>query len=169
MTRKSLWWVVAAIGLVLVVAPFAISLPSKASAGQRMLDGFRPIMQPTQVERTAMYYDDVFTPLGRVVPLFGQMPAEMQTGFSQMLMQAKVDPMVFSQVQAGLVHYKPLVDTMKANVDNYADVDSLPSFRLFTWFFVVPGVLLLLLAATALFGDALASRAPFHHARPTPA
>jgi hypothetical protein len=168
MTRRSLWWAVAAVGVALIVAPLALSLPSKAAAGQRMLDGFRPIMQPAQVQTTAMYYDDVFTPLGKVVPLFGQMPAEMQTGFSQMLQQAHVDPLVFSKVDAGLAHYKPLVDTMQANVDNYADVDSLPSFRLFTWFFVIPGALLVLLAGTALFGGGIRTRTPFH-VRPTSA
>jgi hypothetical protein len=53
-------------------------------------------------------------------------------------------------VQPGLTHYKLLVDTMQANVDNYKQVNSLPSFRLFTWFFVTPGVLLLLIAGWAL-------------------
>jgi hypothetical protein len=57
---------------------------------------------------------------------------------------------IFSQVPAGLAHYKPLVTTMQANVDNYKQVNSLPSFRLFTWFFVVPGVLRVLLAAFGL-------------------
>jgi len=37
-----------------------------------------------------------------------------------------------------LADYKPLVDTMQANVSNYQQVDSLPNFRLFTWFFEVP-------------------------------
>jgi len=40
--------------------------------------------------------------------------------------------------------------TMKANVDNYAQVDSLPNFNLFTWFFVVPGVLLVILSLLGL-------------------
>ena len=39
---------------------------------------------------------------------------------------------------------------MQANVANFAAIDSLPSFRLFTWFFVVPGVLLVLLGLVAL-------------------
>jgi hypothetical protein len=168
MKSKVLWSAVLAIGLALVVVPLAISLPSKASAGQRMLDEFRPIMQPNQVAATAMYYNDVFTPLGRIVPMFAQMPASMQQGFGSMLQQAKVDPSVFAKIPAGLAHYKPLVTTMQANVDNYRQVDSLPSFRLFTWFFVAPGALLVLLSGFALFGGAIR----FHdvrHIRPTPA
>jgi hypothetical protein len=60
---------------------------------------------------------------------------------------------VFSNVLPGLDHYLPLVKTMQANVNNYAQVDSLPKFRLFTWLFVVPGVLLVLLAGWPLLAD----------------
>ena len=51
---------------------------------------------------------------------------------------------------AGLVNYKPLVTIMQANVDNYTQVNSLPSFRLFAWFFVIPGLLLVLFSGWGL-------------------
>jgi hypothetical protein len=35
-------------------------------------------------------------------------------------------------------------------VNNYAQVDSLPNFNLFTWFFEVPGVLIAILALLGL-------------------
>src|SRR4051794_5056312 len=113
MNRKLLWALVV-VGLALVIAPLALSLPSKTAAGERMLSGFRPIMQPGQVALTAQYYNDPFVPLGRVVPMFGQMPVQMQTAFGRMLQQVQVSPTVFGQVPAGLVHYKPLVSTMQA-------------------------------------------------------
>jgi hypothetical protein len=211
------------IGLALVVAPFALGLPGKSAAGQRMLNGFQPIMQPGQVQITANYYDHVFVPLGAVTPMMSaanlakfqaymkglgglqadatklvpmlaqalhmtpaqvqklmaaQLPSmaamlrnlpAMQRAFGGLLgtMQGNVD--IFSQVPAGLAHYKPLVRTMQANVDNYRQVNSLPDFRLFTWFFVVPGVLLILLAGYDLFGRPVARRISLHHARPTAA
>ena len=167
--QRKLFWAVLAIGLALVIAPFAISLPSKASAGQRMINGFHPIMQPDQVAITAHYYNDVFTPLGKVVPLFAQMPPSMQTGFGEMLKSVQVNPTIFGEVPAGLQHYGPLVSAMQDNVDNYAQIDSLPSFRLFTWFFVLPGVLLLLIAVTGLWGHAIRTHVHFHHPRPTAA
>ena len=68
MNRKLLW-AVFAIGLVLVITPFALLLPTKASAGEDMLNGFQPIMQPDQVATTARYYNDVFVPLGQVTPM----------------------------------------------------------------------------------------------------
>jgi len=222
MNRKVLWGVLA-IGLVLVIAPFALSLPSKASAGERMISGFEPIMQPDQVATTARYYNDVFVPLGTVAPMmsaenvakfqaylkgFGGMetdaatlvpllaqamnmtPAQvqammatqlpsmaamlqnlpaMQRDFGGLLgtMQENVD--IFAQVPAGLQHYQPLVTTMQANVDDYEQVSSLPDFRLFTAFFVIPGVLLILLAGIGLFGNRTAELVFHHGARPTPA
>ena len=44
-----------------------------------------------------------------------------------------------------------MVATMSDNVDNYAAVDALPSFDLFPWFFVIPGVLVAGLATLALW------------------
>jgi hypothetical protein len=221
MNRKVLWAVIV-IGLALVIAPFAMGLPGKAAAGQRMLNGFQPIMQPDQVATTARYYNDVFVPLGTVTPMmsaanlakfqsylkgFGGMQADaaklvpllaqtlhmtpaqvqalmatqlpsmavllrnlpaMQRDFTALLGTMQKNVGIFAQVPAGLAHYQPLVTTMQANVDNYRQVNSLPDFRLFTAFFVVPGALLILLAGYGLFGEALRGRVAFHHdVRPT--
>jgi hypothetical protein len=223
MNRKLLW-AVFAIGLALVVAPLAMSLPSKANAGEQMLNSFQPIMQPDQVKTTAYYYNQVFTPLGTVTPMmsaqnlhkfqaylngFGGMqtdaaklvpllaqalhmtPAQVQALMSKQLptmaamlrnlpaMQRDFGGLlgtmnrnvgIFSQVPAGLRHYQPLVTTMQANVDNYRQVNSLPSFRLFAWFFIVPGALLMLIAGYGLFGCwTRAKLAARHHPHPTPA
>jgi hypothetical protein len=62
MNRKILWAVLV-VGLALIVVPFAMSMPSKTAAGQRMLSDFQPIMQPASVQKTADYYDNVFTNL----------------------------------------------------------------------------------------------------------
>jgi len=62
MSRKVVWAVLA-IGVAMIVMPLAMSLPSRASAGQNMIDGFRPIMQPANVNTTANYYYETFVPL----------------------------------------------------------------------------------------------------------
>jgi len=154
---------------------FAISLPSKASAGQAMLDNFHPIMQPASVKQTVSLYENTFLKLKPVASggiaaageetallkglatglhlsppqleqyLGGQFPA-----FAQLLASFPQLVPVFSQVGPGLADYKPLVDTMQANVSNYQQVDSLPNFRLFTWFFEVPGILIAVLALLGL-------------------
>jgi hypothetical protein len=222
--RKVLWAVLV-VGAMLIAAPFAMGMPAKADGGQQMLDDFRPLMQQTQVDKTAAYYYDVFSPLGDVVvpamtdenmakfdaylagisgmktdvasfipglaqalgmteaqvqafiaaqyPAMAQMLAnlpQMETDFGQLLglMSSNVD--TFQQVPAGLDHYRSLVTTMEGSVGNYADADSLPNFRLFTWFFVVPGVLLVALAGFGLFATrqpaAAGSRSAVRHQGP---
>jgi len=175
MTRRVFYWPILIIGVLLIVAPFAISLPSKASAGQPMLDNFHPIMQPASVKQTVSLYENTFLKLKPVASggiaaageetallkglatglhlsppqleqyLGGQFPA-----FAQLLASFPQLVPVFSQVGPGLADYKPLVDTMQANVSNYQQVDSLPNFRLFTWFFEVPGILIAVLALLGL-------------------
>jgi hypothetical protein len=159
----------------MVVTPFVISLPSKASAGQSMLDNFHSMMQPASVNTTVTYFNRVFLPLGptssgtvaaakeepaMVAALARQLhmtPAQVQGFLStqfpamgKMLTSMPALTPLFKQVPPGLAWYQPLITTMQNNTDNYAQVDSLPNFRLFTWFFVVPGALLILLSAWGL-------------------
>jgi hypothetical protein len=175
MTRRVFYWPILIIGVLLIIAPFAISLPSKASAGQAMLNNFHPIMQPASVKSTVNYYNDTFVNLkpvavggiaaagetsGLVSGLAGALhmsPTQVQQflgskypAFAQLLGSFPTLVPIFKQVSPGLAHYKPLVDTMQANVTNYAQVDSLPNFNLFTWFFEVPGVLIAIFALLGL-------------------
>jgi hypothetical protein len=206
MSRKMMWGVLV-IGLMLIVAPFAMGLPGKASGGQEMIDAFAPIMDENNVQTTSDYYYETFVPLGEVVPAMSQenidkfnsyltgigamgqeaqnlapaigqatgmsdeqvgefmtteFPAmtQMMQALPQMeqdfqgllgLMGANVE--IFADVPGGLAHYEPLVTTMEEQQANYDKISSLPDFRLFTWFFVIPGVLLVALAAFGLFGD----------------
>ena len=177
LTRKLRWavWPVLAIGVALIVAPLALSMPSKASAGQKMLDGFHPLMQPAAVQTTVDYYNKTFTALGPVAtggvaasaeipklfaglatalhmtqPQLAQFLGANYPAMAQMLQQFPQLVPIFNNVGPGLAWYKPLVTTMNAQVNNYAKVDSLPNFNLFAWFFIVPGILLVLLAGFAL-------------------
>jgi hypothetical protein len=221
MTRKVLWAVLV-IGALLIVLPFAFQMPSRTAAGARMMNSFQPIMQPNQVQKTAYYYNNVFTPLGKVAPAinaqtvakfdqylkgFGGMqtdaqklvpalaqamhmtPAQvqaymgkqfptmsamlanmpqMQKDFGGFIGMMRANTGIFGQVNAGLAHYKPLVTTMQANVADFQSVNSLPSFRLFTWFFLIPGLLLFLLAGFGLWYEHR-EHAHVTGAHPTPA
>jgi hypothetical protein len=176
-------WVILVLGVLLIVAPFAISLPSKASAGQRMLNNFHPIMAPAHVRETVAYYDQTFVPLGPLasgaVTATSELPKLVDTlagalhttpagvesllrtdfpALAQLILSFPKLVPVFEKVPPGLAFYKPLVTTMQSNVSNYAKVDSLPNFNLFTYFFVVPGALFVILAAIALVGRARAAR-----------
>jgi hypothetical protein len=167
MERKVLWPILA-IGVVLVVMPFAIGLPGKAAAGERMMNDFRPLMQPASVEKTASYYDNVFVPLGAVSTQFTKAATNPQMTEQLKPLMPMLTPVmpIFAKVPAGLVWYKPLVTTMQGNVNDYASIDSLPNFNYFTWFFVVPGVLLILLSGWGLWHEHEVS---VHRTHPTPA
>jgi hypothetical protein len=88
---------------------------------------------------------------------------QMSADFGSLLGVMSNNVAIFQQVPAGLKHYEPLVTTMKANVANYNSADSLPNFRLFTWFFVIPGVLVVGLAEWGLFFSGQHRLAFFHH------
>jgi hypothetical protein len=77
------------------------------------------------------------------------MPA-MTEDLSQMVGMMDANVVIFEQVPAGLAHYEPLVRTMTDQVENYDKVNALPDFTLFTWFFVIPGVILVVLAIIGL-------------------
>jgi hypothetical protein len=174
-TSRMFHWPVLVIGVLLIILPFTISLPSRASAGQKLLNAFHPIMQPAAVRTTVSYDVNTFTPLGPFaagavqaapeVPEFvGTLAAALHLTPAQVdsLLAAKSPILseiltnfsrlvpIFKNVPPGLAFYKPIVDTMKAQVNNFAAVDSLPNFNALTWFFLVPGILLVLLAGIPL-------------------
>ncbi len=180
MNGKALWWGVLVIGVALIVAPLAMGLPSKSAAGERMINDFQPIMAPNQVQTTADYYYNVFVPLGQITPMYTnanaakfqnyltgmqasglQIPPAAEKDFTQLIGSMRQAVPIASQVPAGLAHYKPLVTTMQGNVSDFKQLSSLPNFTLFTWFFVVPGALLVVLSGLGLYStDAVHLR---HH------
>ena len=85
-----------------------------------------------------------------ITTMIEQLP-EMEAAFGGLLGLMQENVAIFEQVPAGLDHYEPLVTTMQEQQANYDKVASLPDFTLFTWFFVIPGVVLVGLAVTGLF------------------
>jgi hypothetical protein len=169
MARKLLWPVLA-IGVLLIVLPFAFQLPSRTAAGDRMMKDFQPLMSASHVRQTADYYNNVFVPLGTVATRFTGAASnpQMQKQLTPLMPMLQPVIPVFRQVPAGLAWYKPLVTTMQGNVNDFKSVNALPAFRLFTLFFVVPGVLLVLIAGFGLW-EARLEQVHLHRAHPTPA
>lgn len=141
--RHLFLWPVLVIGIALIAMPFAMSMPSKTDAAQRMMDDFRPAMQTASVVQTAAHYYEAF------------MKSALGTQTSQAIAGAaskrvpQLAPLAAGAV-AALHHYKPWLDTMQANVTNFRELDDLPSFGVFTWIFVIPGALLVLIAGVPL-------------------
>jgi hypothetical protein len=184
MTRKLLWPVLG-IGIFLIVLPFAISLPSKTSHAQTLVDDFHPLMQPAHVAKTVGYYNGTFVPLRPVAAEAVQAGVEVPKLIPALAKQLNMSPAqvqqflaadfpatakllgslpqlrpVFANVPGGLQFYRPLVRTMQSNVSNFQNVDSLPNLRLFTWFLVIPGVLLVLIGGYGLVAGGAPRLAP---------
>ena len=130
---------------------------------QKLVPALAQAMQMTPAQVQAF--------MGKQLPSMAAMIANlptMQKDFTQFIGMMQANTGIFSQVNGGLAHYKPLVDTMQGNVTDFQSVNSLPSFRLFTWFFVIPGLLLFLLAGFGLFYEHR-EHAHISKAHPTPA
>ncbi len=193
--RNIILSVLMVIGVALIAAPLSMSMFSRSSNGEQMVNGFRPLMQPAHVQTTADYYDNVFSKLRpfalampgvqadaqKLIPALAtalhMTPAQVQkmlaTQFPSLakLLQALPQAVpVFKRVPPGLDWYRSLVRTMQANTVNYASVDAMPRMSLFPWFFVIPGILVLLLAGYGLLAEWKPGtfHLPSFHHRPIP-
>ena len=135
--------VVLLLGLALAAAPLAFNMFSRAPKGAVMLAEFTPFMSSARLDG---FQHDI---------------AEIRAAVHEV--NTKATPRLRSVVttNAGYTSLRqqwPTIDhTMSGlmtevqdNLDNYQAVAGLPSFRLFPWFFLVPGLLIAGLAAAAL-------------------
>jgi hypothetical protein len=139
--------VVALIGLGLALAPAAFQMFSRAPRGANMIAAFRPYMTQARLEGyqteiqqiNAATHEATTTAAGAV----SSSPAEFASRFPDVVTFGQQWPAVDSTMGS-------MLTTIRANVGNYNDVAALPNFRLFPWFFVIPGLLVLALAVVAL-------------------
>ena len=127
------------------MAPFGhLILYGSAGGAPAPLDPMRLFAKSLNVT-PAQVQAMMATQLPAMTALLQGLP-QMRTDFSALIGLMRANVPVFAQVPSGLAHYKPLVDTMQGNVGDFKQINSLPNFNLFTWFFVIPGILLAFLA-----------------------
>jgi hypothetical protein len=141
---------VAVVGVGLVAAPFAFGMFSKAPKGAVMIDGFAPYM-------TTARLDGYQRELGEINAGVRQ----TDTSVAAYLQAAGADPHGFAAAHPGFAGFDTqwpaidskmtgLMDQVQGNLGNYRAVAALPSFKLFPWFFVIPGVLIAGVALVSL-------------------
>ena len=116
--------------------------------GQKLVPALAQAMHTTPAQVQQM--------LAAQFPSMAQMLAnlpQMQKDFSGLMGMMAANATTFKNVPPGLDWYKPLVETMQANTGTYASVNALPAFGTFFWFFVIPGILIVLAALYLLVGD----------------
>jgi len=89
-------------------------------------------------------FNDLAVALHMTQPQLAQFLSSNYPAMAQLLQQFPQLVPVFKNVTPGLTWFKPLVTTMNDQVNNFAKVDALPNFNLLTWFFAIPGLLLVL-------------------------
>jgi hypothetical protein len=140
----------AVLGLAIVAAPAVFQMFTRAPGGAHMIDDFKPIMTPRKVGTVQGY----FLVIGAGE---GQLRNEVVPQARQAATAAHQPPPAvanltrFSRDWPGIsAAMAPMIGTMADNIGNFHAVTSLPPFWLFPWFFVIPGLLIALLAWGAM-------------------
>ena len=151
--RPRLWpaarWAAVAVGGALVVAPVAFGMFDKAPKGGRMMDAFAGIQTRPRIQIMQGYFGTMATGEGAIrvdiVPDLrraGLSPAQLERRFPAAT--------TLGENWIGIVgDFTPMIGAMVDNVGRYRALAALPPFALFPWFFVLPGALILGLAAAA--------------------
>jgi len=134
-------WVVLALAVGLVLAPLALGMLARAPRGADLVTAFRAV--ETRATVTALQDD-----FGTIAGGQGSLQSELLPGLShQGLGQAQIAselPAVTAldnHFVAILGDLTPVLGVMSDNVTNYQAVAALPTFSLFPWLFVIPGLL----------------------------
>jgi hypothetical protein len=137
---------IALVGAALIVMPFAFNMFARAPQGATMLSEFKPLMT---TERLDGFQKDIKQINAGVQQANGNVATLLLGGpkvgvANRSQFNAEFPTFVaFSRQWAAIdVQMTTLLDNVQGNLGNYQAVAALPSFRLFPWFFVVPGILI---------------------------
>lgn len=127
------------LGVGLVLAPVIFHMFTRAPKGADMIDDFRSLMTTERVQTMQGYFLVIGAGEGNlrndIVPVLAD--SALTSNVSAFSAQW---PRISNDMA-------PMIGAMGDNVANYQGVDALPAFDLFPWFFVAPGVLLIVLGA----------------------
>ncbi len=166
-TRRALRWAFVAVGVALVVAPFALQLFDRAPKGAEMMQAFKTIETRERVVEMQNNFSTIA--VGQGALRLDVVPALEKQGLSSRQIEQRFPDLTrLNQGWIAILNdLTPMIGAMSDNVDNYQAISGLPAFGLFPWFFVIPG---LLIAGLALLpvrrGGSLA--APASAAAPLP-
>jgi hypothetical protein len=154
LARAAFWrrlrWVAVGLGIVLVLAPVGVQMFSRAPRGAQMMRTFETIETRHHLRRIQSYFSEMA--VGQGLVQLQLVPALRHANLSAAQIQTRYPAL--NALDANWVHIlndmTPMIAAMSNNIGNYHAIASLPSFRLFPWFFVLPGVIVIVIA---LLGD----------------
>ena len=149
--RRAALLALAVIGLGLAAAPVVFQMFDRGPQGAQMMKEFEPFMTDARLNGFQRHIRNIDAGVreagGPVAVALEGRGAAAHRRFERRfpgLAQFQSD---WAPIDADMTG---LLDRIQTNAGNYRAVASLPSFTLFPWFFVVPGLLVALLALAAL-------------------
>ena len=150
----------ALIGLGLAAAPLIFGMFDRGPQGAVMMKEFAPFMTDARLNGFQRHIRDIDAGVheadGPVAAALQGHGAAAHKRFDRRFAEFAQFESDWGPIHA---HMSDLLDTIQANAGNYRAVVALPSFRLFPWFFVIPGLLALALAVAAAALPARSQRA----------
>jgi hypothetical protein len=151
--RSAVLFAVAVLGIALAAAPLAFDMFTRAPKGATMLADFKPFMTHSRLDGFQRDIAEIDAAVHEVdakaTPRLASAPGATPTAYDDLSRQW---PTINSDMT-------DLLDKVQANLGNYHAVAALPSFRLFPWFFVIPGLLIFGVALLALLRPSALRRA----------
>lgn len=139
------------VGAALIVLPSATGMWIRAPKGAAMITAFRPYMRGAKLDRLQTDVAVLDTAVRQVAARGPALQFPHATNAHQRFAAANPELTTFVAQWPGIHgRFVRLLDPMRANRANYAAVAGLPSFRLFPWFLLAPGVMLIALGAAGL-------------------
>jgi hypothetical protein len=144
--RNGSRWLLVALGLGLIAAPFVIGIFSAAPKGEEMMNDFESIVTTKRIHTIQGYFADMAVGEGAI--RLDVIPAAEGAGLgSDGLAQQFPDVSRLRRGWIGIINdMTPMIGAMSDNVDNYDAIHALPPFGLFPWFFLAPGAIVVVLA-----------------------
>lgn len=138
--RRLATLVLAIVGLSVIAAPAVFQMFTRAPGGAAMINDFRPLMTTANIGEIQSSFLVIAGAEGELRTQV--LPQAVPGSFPATGAFVKEWPRIAAEMA-------PMIGAMADNLDNFAAVDALPSFSLFPWFFVIPGVLVFALALVA--------------------
>jgi hypothetical protein len=142
--------ILACLGLALAVMPVAFNMFNKTPKGAVMMAEFKPFMTTARLDG---YQGDLRTINAGVRQTDTSVASYLEGGTAQHQSFAADYPSfaAFDQQWPAIDSTMTgLMNEVQGNLGNYQAISALPSFKLFPFFFVIPGVLIAVLAIAAL-------------------
>ncbi len=142
------------VGAGLIAVPVATKMMDRAPQGAAMISAFEPYMQPERIESFKRDLTEVSAYAGELdkqIPALLYPDAGTPAQQRQKMLEENSTAGIFAQQwPAADKTFDDLIARIDRNADNYQAVASLPSFKLFPWFFLIPGALLVFLGIAGL-------------------